>query len=129
MPAQAKAMRPQDLTRLFVERANAGDADGIAALYEEDAIVAFPPGVMTRGRGAIKELFEGMLSADLHFRQEDPLPTLVLGDLALTGTPAADEAGARAQVARRQADGSWLRVLDRPDFRRAAAARSASSNT
>ena len=34
MPAQEKARQPEDLTRLFVNRANAGDAAGIAALYE-----------------------------------------------------------------------------------------------
>lgn len=118
MDGQTRAMRPEELTRLFVERANAHDAEGIAALYEEDAILAFPPGGMTRGRAAIKQLFETMLSGEVHFRQEEPLPTLVVGDLALTTTPAADEAGARAQVARRQSDGSWLRILDRPDFRR-----------
>ena len=50
-------------------------------------------------------------------RRATPLPTLHLGDLALTATPALDEAGARAQVVRRQPDGTWLRVLDRPDFR------------
>jgi hypothetical protein len=49
---------------------------------------------------------------------ETPLPTLRLGDIALTATPARDEAGARAQLVRRQPDGTWLRVLDRPDFRR-----------
>lgn len=38
-----KAMTPEDLTRLFVERSNAGDADGVAALYEEDAVMAYPP--------------------------------------------------------------------------------------
>jgi hypothetical protein len=48
---------------------------------------------------------------------EKPLPTLQRGDIALTATPALDEAGARAQVVRRQTDGTWLRVLDRPDFR------------
>lgn len=120
MSESAKAMRPEDITRLFVERANAGDADGIAALYEEDAVVAFPPGSTTRGRLAIRALYQRMLAGKPHFEPEEPLPTLVIGDLALTATPAADEAGARAQVARRQADGSWLRTLDRPDFRRAA---------
>jgi len=45
------------------------------------------------------------------------LPTVQVGDLALTATPAKDEAGARAQVARRQGDGSWLRLLDRRAFR------------
>jgi hypothetical protein len=29
-----KAMSPEDITRLFVERSNAGDAAGVAALYE-----------------------------------------------------------------------------------------------
>ncbi len=118
MSDRAKAMRPEDLTRLFVERANTGDAAGLAELYEEDAVVAFPPGVLTRGRAAIEALYENMLSGGVDFRPEEPLPTLVLGGLALTATPARDEAGARAQVARRQRDGSWLRILDRPDFRR-----------
>lgn len=37
------AQQPEDLTRLFVERGNAGDAEGLAALYEPDAVVGFPP--------------------------------------------------------------------------------------
>ena len=41
---------------------------------------------------------------------EEPLTTLIAGDLALTATPG------RAQVVRRQSDGTWLRILDRPDF-------------
>jgi hypothetical protein len=44
------------------------------------------------------------------------LPTLVCGDIALTSTPPKDGAGARAQVVRRQPDGTWLRVLDQPEF-------------
>ena len=50
------------------------------------------------------------------FEYEEPLTTLVSEDIALTATQPQDDAGARAQVVRRQADGSWLRVLDRPDF-------------
>lgn len=111
------AAEPEGLTRLFVERANAGDAEGLAALYEPDAVVAFPPGQMTVGREAIRALYEQMLAQDLHFKLEEPLPTLYLGDLALTSTRASDEAGARAQVVRRKPDGTWLRILDRPDFR------------
>ena len=114
---RAKATSPEDLTRLFVELANAGDAEGLAGLYEPDAIVAFPPGEMTVGRPAIQALYERMLEKKPHFSLEKPLPTLHHGDIALTSTPALDEAGARAQVVRRQPDGSWLRLLDRPDFR------------
>lgn len=110
-----KAMVPEDLTRLFVERANAGDADGIAALYEPDAVMAFPPGQRTTGRDAIRALWAEVLAQAPRFELEDPLPTLVSGDIALTSTPARDGAGIRAQVVRRQPDGSWLRLLDQPE--------------
>ena len=71
---------------------------------------------MTQGHDAIRELYEQMLADKPHFEYEEPLTTLVSGDLALTATPAQDAAGVRAQVVRRQTDGTWLRVLDRPDF-------------
>jgi uncharacterized protein (TIGR02246 family) len=111
-----KAAKPEDLTRLFVAAANRGDAAGIAALYEEDAVMAYPPGGRTVGRAAIEALWERVLANAPHFEPEDPLPTLVSGDIALTATVAKDGAGARAQVARRQPDGSWLRLLDQPEF-------------
>jgi uncharacterized protein (TIGR02246 family) len=111
-----KAMRPEDITRLFVERSNAGDADGVAALYEEEAVMAYPPGSQTVGRAAIRELWAAVLEHRPHFEQEESLPTLVSGDIALTSTAPRDDAGARAQVVRRQPDGSWLRLLDYPEF-------------
>ena len=55
---ERETMRPEDLTRLFVERSNAGDAAGVAALYEEDAVLAYPPGKQTLGRAAIQALWE-----------------------------------------------------------------------
>jgi len=116
MTTYGKAMRPEDITRLFVERSNAGDPDGVAALYEEDAVMAYPPGSQTVGRAAIRNLWASVLEHRPHFEQEEPLPTLVSGDIALTSTPPKDGAGARAQVVRRQADGSWLRLLDYPEF-------------
>jgi uncharacterized protein (TIGR02246 family) len=116
MPQREKAQKPEDLTRLFVERANDGDAAGIAALYEEDAVMAYPPGARTVGRDAIRALWDKVLANAPHFEQETPLPTLVSGDIALTSTPPRDGAGARAQVVRRQPDGTWLRLLDQPEF-------------
>ncbi|BAL85716.1 hypothetical protein AMIS_4960 [Actinoplanes missouriensis 431] len=113
-----QAHRPEDLTRLFVERANAKDADGLAMLYEEDAVMAYPPGSQTRGREAIRKLWADLLPRMPQFEPEPPLPTLISGDLALTSTPPSDGSGARAQVARRQPDGTWLRVLDQPEFTR-----------
>jgi uncharacterized protein (TIGR02246 family) len=116
MTKDEKAWAPEDLTRLFVERSNAGDADGVAALYEEDAVMAYPPGQQTVGRAAIRELWAKVLANAPRFEPEEPLPTLVSGDIALTSTPPRDDAGARAQVVRRQPDGSWLRLLDQPEF-------------
>jgi ketosteroid isomerase-like protein len=111
-----KANQPEDLTRLFVERANNGDAAGIAELYEEEAVMAYPPGQQTVGRDAIRTLWESVLANAPHFEPEPPLPTLISGDIALTSTPPSDGSGARAQVARRQPDGTWLRLLDQPEF-------------
>jgi ketosteroid isomerase-like protein len=111
-----KAQVPEDLTRLFVERANHRDAAGLAALYEEQAVMAYPPGSQTVGRAAIQALWEKVLANAPHFGPEAPLPTLISGDIALTATVAKDGAGARAQVARRQPDGTWLRLLDQPEF-------------
>ncbi len=115
-PRDEKAQRPEDLTRLFVERSNAGDAAGVAALYEDEAVMAYPPGSQTVGREAIRVFWENVLASGPHFEPEPPLPTLVSGGIALTSTPPKDGAGARAQVCRRQADGTWLRLLDQPEF-------------
>ncbi|MCK9878598.1 nuclear transport factor 2 family protein [Frankia sp. AgPm24] len=114
--ARERARVPEDLTRLFVERANAGDAAGIAELYEPDAVMAYPPGGRTVGRDAIRALWERVLTHAPRFEPEEPLPTLVSGDIALTSTAPRDGAGARAQVVRRQPDGTWLRLLDQPEF-------------
>ena len=117
MTSPEKAMVPEDLTRLFVKRANAGDAAGVAALYEEEAVMAYPPGQQTVGREAVRAFWEGVFAKRApHFKPEPPLPTLVSGDIALTSTVAKDGTGARAQVVRRQADGSWLRLLDQPEL-------------
>ncbi|EQD36796.1 hypothetical protein B1B_16394, partial [mine drainage metagenome] len=91
-----RARNPEDLTRLFVERANNGDAVGIAALYEQHAVMAYPPGSQTVGRDAIRALWEKVLASAPHFEQELPLPTLIGGDVALTTTFAKDGAGVRA---------------------------------
>jgi ketosteroid isomerase-like protein len=111
------ATHPEDLAHLFVERANAGDVDGLTALYEPDAVLAYPPGQQTVGHAAFRALFEQMLAQRPHFEVEDALPTVYHGDLALTSTRPKDNTGGRVQVARRQPDGTWLRVMDRPEVR------------
>ena len=83
----------------------------------------FLRGAATAGREAIRELWEKLLPRMQRFAPEEPLPALVSGDIALTATVAKDGAGARAQVARRQPDCSWLRLLDLPETGSAAGRR------
>jgi uncharacterized protein (TIGR02246 family) len=113
-----RALEPEDLTKLFVNRANAGDARGLALLYEPDAVLAFPPGQVTVGRDAIQAVCEQLLAKVSHFELEAALPTVRFEDLALTSTRSLDDTGGRVQVARRQPDGSWLRIIDRPEVAR-----------
>ncbi len=91
-----KALKPEDIARLFVDRVDAGDAEGIAELYEPEAVLGFPPGKQTVGREAIRQLFEEMVKSQPHFEAEEPLSTLRFEDLALTSTRPSDKAGARS---------------------------------
>jgi ketosteroid isomerase-like protein len=116
MTTYEKAATPNDITRLFVEFANAKDAAGLASLYEVDAVMAYPPGCVTEGRAAILELWTNALPHMPNMEIEDSFTTLISEGIALTGTPAKDGAGVRVQVARRQSDGSWLRLLDNPEL-------------
>lgn len=106
-----RAHEPEELARLWVERANEVDAEGMAALYEPDAVMAFPIGREHHGREAIQKAFEGMLAKFSYFPMEKSLPTLRLGDIALTSSVPQDNSRGRYQVARRQPDGTWLRLL------------------
>lgn len=116
MSGEAKAMQPEEVTRLVAERLNAGDAAGVAALYEPQAVLAYPADRPVTGREAIQAIYQQMADAGVTFAIETPLPTVRFEDLALTSTRSADNTGVRVQVLRRQPDGSWLRIIDRPEI-------------
>jgi ketosteroid isomerase-like protein len=109
-----QAARPEDLSRLFLERANAGDVDGLVALYEPDAVLAFPPGQVTTGSHAIRQAYERLLADRPTFTAGEQQPALRHGDLALTSTRLVG-GGATVEVARHQPDGTWLWVIDQPN--------------
>jgi ketosteroid isomerase-like protein len=113
------AAAPEEVTRLVAERLNAGDAAGVAALYEPQAVLAYPADRPTTGRAAIQAMYQHMVDAGVQFGIETPLPTVRFENLALTSTRSADNTGVRVQVLRRQPDGSWLRIIDRPEVPRA----------
>jgi uncharacterized protein (TIGR02246 family) len=112
-------MMPSDLHRLVQDAFNAGDADALVALYEPDAAMATPEGEFVRGHDAIREQWQGFIALGgtitLITRH-----AVEVGDLALLRNDwhfVADgmEFSSRtAEVARRQADGSWRYVIDHP---------------
>jgi ketosteroid isomerase-like protein len=116
MRDEAKAMEPEEVTRLVAGRLNAGDAAGVAALYEPQAVLAYPADRPVTGRRAIQSIYQQMADAGVKFAIETPLPTVRFENLALTSTRSADNTGIRVQVLRRQPDGSWLRIIDRPEI-------------
>jgi len=65
-----KPAKPEDLARLFLDRANAGDVDGVVALYETGAISAFPSGETAAGTKAIREVYEAFLAHRPTLRSE-----------------------------------------------------------
>lgn len=118
MPNQTRhqpAKTPNDLGRFFVERANAGDLDGLVALYEPDAVLAFSPGNVASGHAEIREAFAAMLADRPKFESGTSMPPLINGNLALTSTRLPG-GGVTAEIAHRQPDGSWLWVVDNPDI-------------
>jgi len=116
MSGEDKAMQPEDVTRLVAERLNAGNAAGVAALYEPQAVLAWPADRPATGRGAIQAIYQQMANVGVEFAIETPLPTIRFENLALTSTRSADYTGVRVQVLRQQPDGSWLRIIDRPEI-------------
>jgi ketosteroid isomerase-like protein len=100
-----RALQPEDLGRFFVERGSAGDVEGLVALYEPDAVLAFPGGQVTVGTEAIRRVYTQLPAGKPTFSGEQR-PALRMGNLALTSTRLVN--GATAEVARRQPDGTWL---------------------
>lgn len=112
-------------------RRNALDLAG--AEHSDEAVAAVtvgetaPADVTVVGAGGY-EFSEGQLVQDgalavgeelgageVKFGLEAPLPTVRFENLALVSTRSADNTGVRVQVLRRQPDGSWMRIIDRPE--------------
>jgi uncharacterized protein (TIGR02246 family) len=115
---------PEALMRTFSACVNAGDLDGLVALYEPDAVFEPQPGIVVQGHAAIRDALEQLLSLGPTITA-DTVQVLVGGDVALvvnewalTGTApdgtTVRQGGRSADVVRRQPDGRWLVVVDKP---------------
>jgi len=108
---------PQELERQLAIRENAGDVDGMTALFEPDAVIELNDGRLVRGKAAIHGFFTRLQVTGLgpegrKFKLGEQRPALISGDLALTSTRSID-GDITSEVARRQDDGTWLWVIDR----------------
>jgi ketosteroid isomerase-like protein len=111
------ARNPEDLARFFMVRANAGDVEGLVALYEPDALLAGPAGQAIRGHDAIRRFYAQLLADRPTFQAGDQRPALRCGDLALTSSRLLNGI-VTAEVARQQPDGTWLWAIDQPAIAR-----------
>ena len=106
-----RALQPEDLDRLFLQRANAGDVDGVVDLYEPQAVLAFPPDRLAVGTDAIRAVYAELLAGQPRFDGKIR-PAIRNGDIAVTSTTRAGNA--TVEVAHRQPDGTWLWLIDQP---------------
>ncbi|MGW5238286.1 YybH family protein [Monashia sp. NPDC004114] len=108
---------PELLELRFAECVAHGDLDGILRLYAADAVVSLPRGREAAGHVAIRAAFAAALGAGaLAARAPEPgsggnARVIRCGDLAMTTSTSLDGT-VQTQVARREADGSWVWVRD-----------------
>lgn len=107
MPGQ-----PNDMERLFVEYVNAGDVEGLVALYEREAVLAVDDSRVVAGQEQIRRFFIDLVASRPRLTPSIQAAALCAGDLALTSSRHRD-GSVSAEIARRQPDGNWLWVVDR----------------
>jgi uncharacterized protein (TIGR02246 family) len=122
MPAQ----NPEQTHALLEAAFNAGDVDAFADVYEEDAALLVPPdGELVVGRDEIRAALAPQFALEQKAARIEVIAKVETDGLALTnahwrlaGTDAdgnaVELAGSGTIVSRRQPDGTWLIVLDRP---------------
>ena len=94
-----------------MERANAGDVDGLVALYESNATLACGDGEVVVGLDQIRKFFIEFLTCCPELASSVQAPALCSGNLALTSSRLGN-GDITAEIARRQPDGNWLWAVD-----------------
>jgi uncharacterized protein (TIGR02246 family) len=116
------ATTPEQIHRLFEEAFNAGDLDALMELYEPSAALIAQPGSVAHGNEQMRAALQGFLALKGRITLETKL-VVTVGDLAyLANTWSLNGTGpdghpvvlgaTTAEVARRQADGTWRYVID-----------------
>lgn len=118
------AADPEDLHHLFAEALNASDLDALTALYEGGASLIPEPDQLATGADAVRQALSGLLAMNptitvaTHRVVRAADIALLYSSWRLRGTGAEGGAvemeGRGTEIARRQADGRWLFVIDDP---------------
>src|SRR5512140_1416707 len=117
------ANTPQDVDRLFGEYLNAGNVDGIVALYEPRATFVPQEGEHLVGHDLIRGAISGFVTMKPKIQMNVVRAVPVGDDVAvlynewrMTITPpggaAVEVAGKATEIVRRQADGTWRFIFD-----------------
>jgi len=121
------ARSPEDCDRLFSEGINAGDAAGVASLYEEHGVLILE-GQHHTGPAAIRPVLEAWIATKPRIEMNVKQVVRAGDDLAVlyndwrVTTSGADGkreegTGGAIEIVRRQPDGTWKYVLDDPRAR------------
>ena len=113
---------PEDIWTKLSAALNAGDVEAALALYEPDAGFITGTGELARGDVGLRAEFQGVVAANIKMAGK-AVKTIVVKDLALVfvqytasipmGEGKESElSGLSTDVLRRQADGTWLSVID-----------------
>lgn len=118
------AYSPTEIHTLFLDAFNRGDVEGMAALYESDAVLVVA-GQNVTGRQSIRQAFEsfvprrGRMTLETRAVLESPQGLAVLHGGWMVEPPPGMGAevttrGLSTEVVRKQPDGTWLFVIDNP---------------
>ncbi|MCF2525773.1 YybH family protein [Yinghuangia soli] len=110
-----RAAHPEDLNRLVLKRLNTADVDGLVALYEPGAVLALPGGRVAVGHHEIRAAYAQLVAGRPEFLPGTVNPAVRNGELAITSVRIGG-GDFTVEVARRQADGTWLWVIDQPSL-------------
>ena len=119
MPAQT----PLETIELLDEAFNRGDLEAVLSFYEEGATIVVEPGRLAAGKAELRRVYEWVFGHIKGSARQEKTDVIEAGDLALftskwsfEGTDRDGNSVSRESYAsvvlRRQADGSWLVVVD-----------------